>query len=292
MKILLVGLGRWGKNHLQVLKTLVDEVYVAESDMDRLMSCEGIPPYHLFTDYFEALEDVDCVDVVTPADSHFEIVMESLSAGKDVFVEKPIAMTTAEAREMMRCQDGHILQVGHIYRYHPIVIEIKKILNEGQLGKIQYASAHFLDCKPPRKDVGVIQTDAIHFFDMFNYLFYETPDSVTSVVGNHIAGSTFDNVSMSILHYSDKAVHIEASCMAHERQRDFCIVGDKGSIYRNLLLPVYSPSPLETELRAFIDSVKNRTTPLADWKAGYNALKIVEACYESSITGRRIAIQW
>ena len=72
MKLLLIGVGRWGKNHLKALRSLVDELYVVDSDPNQLKICEefSIPPDHLSTDYRDFLDRVDGVDVVTPADSH------------------------------------------------------------------------------------------------------------------------------------------------------------------------------------------------------------------------------
>lgn len=287
MKVLLVGLGRWGKNHFKALKRMDVEIYVSDLEVNRL-DCDT-PLDHKSTNYQDFIQKVDAVIVATPTDSHLKICRDAFKGKKDVFVEKPIAMTTVEAREMRLHQDGQILQVGHIYRYNQIVIETKKILDEGQLGNIRYASARFTDYKTPRTDVGVTHTDAIHYFDMFNYFFGEIPLSVTAVTENYIPNS-FDNVSIAILHYRDKIVHIESSCMT-DKQRDFVIVGENGVIHRNLLLPEYSPSPLEVELQAFIDSVKDRSKPLADWKAGYDALRVVEACYESSKEGRRMEIK-
>ena len=70
---------------------------------------------------------------------------------------------------------GVILQVGHVYPYHPASSKIKSLIGEGRLGKVQYAYGHFMGFKRPRTDVGVTQTDAIDYFDLFNYLLREPP---------------------------------------------------------------------------------------------------------------------
>lgn len=159
MKLLLIGLGRWGKNHLKALIQLVDELYVVDADPPQLKTAEAfsIPADHRSTDYHEFLDRVDGVDVVTPADNHRIICGECFEKRKDVFVEKPIALTTAEAREMIQqAQKAEvILQVGHLYRYHPAVWKMKELVKEGQLGKVQYAYGHFMSFKRPRTDVGV-----------------------------------------------------------------------------------------------------------------------------------------
>jgi len=322
MRLLLIGAGRWGKNHLKVLRNLVDEVYVADSDTRQLKACEAysIPANHLSTDYREFFKDVDGVDIVTPADSHLRICRDCFEAGKDVFVEKPIALTSLEAREIIEMAKSRefILQTGHIYRYHPASTKMKSLIEEVRLGRLQYGYGHFMGFKRPRMDVGVTQTDAIHYFDLFNYLFGEAPHAATAVVKNYLH-LPLDDTSFSILDYGGRIVFIEAGYMPPEKKRDIALVGDRASLYcdfrkSSLLLcenrherqgekcialegesfqiSVDSEEPLTLELKAFLDSIANRMKPLADGRAGYQALKIVEACYESSKTGRRIEIDW
>jgi len=322
LKILLIGAGRWGKNHLKVLTKLVDEVYVVDSDLNQLEICRefSIPPNHLSTHYQDFLDQVNGVDVVTPADSHLAICKDCFKKGKDVFVEKPIALISQEAREMINQaeRNGLILQVGHIYRYHPASLKIKQIIKEGRLGSVEYAYGHFMGFKRPRMDVGVTQTDAIHYFDLFNYLFGKPPQAVTAVVKNYLH-LPLDDTLVSVLDYQGRIVFIEAGYMPPEKRRDIAIVGDQASLYcdfqKNSLLfcgnrherqgercvalegdvqgiSIEPEEPLAIELKAFLDSIKNRSKPLADGEAGYEALKVVEACYESSQKGKRIEIKW
>ncbi|MEM3112665.1 MAG: Gfo/Idh/MocA family oxidoreductase [Candidatus Anstonellales archaeon] len=322
MKLLLIGVGRWGKNHLQTLVQLVDELFVADSDPDQLRTCNefSIPPDHLSTNYFEFLDVVEGVDIVTPADSHLSISKECFKKGKDVFVEKPIALTSKEAKSMINEAEkrGLILQVGHIYRYHPAVSKIKTFLKEGKLGTIRYAYGHFMGFKRPRMDVGVTQTDAIHFFDLFNYIFGRPPQAVRAMV-KHYLNLPLDDTSISVLEYGEKMVLVESSYLPPEKRRDISIIGDKGSIYcdfqKNSLffyenrhekqsgkwvaiegkcseIPIGSEKPLAIELKTFLESIETRKRPLADGQAGYEALKVVEACYQSSQHGKRIEIEW
>jgi predicted dehydrogenase len=322
MKLLLIGLGRWGKNHLKALGTLASELYAVDSDPGQLKACESfsIPKDHLSTDYHDFLDRVDGVDIVTPADNHLAICKDCFEKGKDVFVEKPIALTSAEAKKMIAQskERGLILQVGHIYRYHPASLKIKQLIEEGRLGRVQYGYGHFMGFKRPRTDVGVTQTDAIHYFDLFNYLLGEPPQAVTAVVKNYL-NLSLDDTSASALDYGGRIVFIEAGYMPPEKRRDIAIVGDRGSLYcdfqKNSLLfcdnrhesqggkcvalegetqdvPVVLEEPLTTELKAFLDSMKNRSNPLANGQAGYEALKVVEACYESSRSGKRIEMKW
>lgn len=322
MKILQIGLGRWGKNHVKALTKLGSELYVVDVDSAQLKACDefAIPTDHRSTDYRDFLGRVDGVDIVTPADNHLAIARDCFSKGKDVFVEKPIAFTSGEAREMIALAEekGLILQVGHIYRYNPAVSKIKRLAAEEKLGKIQYAYGHFMGFKRPRMDVGVTQTDAIHYFDLFNYLFGELPHTVRAVI-RHYLNLALDDTSISVLEYGGKLVFVEAGYMPPETRRDISIIGDQGSLYCNFQkntlsffenrhekqgdrwvaiegkpqeVPLEGSEPLKLELAEFLDSIKTRSKPLADGRAGLEALRIVEACYESSQKGKQVEIDW
>ena len=322
MKILQIGLGRWGKNHLKSLTKLCDELYVVDADPAQLKACDelGIPADRRSTDYRDFLDRVDGVDIVTPADNHLAIARDCFEKGKDVFVEKPIALTSEEAKEMIALAraKGVLLQVGHIYRYHPASIKMKSMIEEGRLGRVQYAYGHFMGFKRPRMDVGVTQTDGIHYFDLFNYLFGELPHAVRAVV-RHFLNLTLDDTSISVLEYGEKLAFVEAGYMPPETRRDISIIGDQGSLYCNFQKNSLSffenrhekqagryvaiegkaqevsfdaGEPLKLELKKFLDSIRNRSKPLADGQVGLEALRIVEACYESSEKGQRIEIDW
>jgi UDP-N-acetylglucosamine 3-dehydrogenase len=322
MRLLLIGVGRWGKNHLKTLTKLVDELYVVDADSAQLKSCQefSIPSNHLSTDYHDFLGQVDGVDVVTPANNHLSICKDCFEKRKDVFVEKPMALNSQEAREMMddAAKKELIVQVGHIYRYHPATSVMKRFIEEGQLGKVQYAYGHFMGFKRPRTDVGVTQTDAIHYFDLFNYLFGQPPQAVRAVLRYYL-NLPLDDTSITVLEYGERLAFVEAGYMPPERRRDVSIVGDRASLYcdfqKNSLLlfnnrhekkgdqwvavegevkefPLEPEEPLQLELKAFLDSIASRSKPLADGQAGYAALKVVEACYESSKSGKRIEIAW
>ena len=101
-KVLLLGLGRWGVNHLRNLNLMAVELYVAEVDAKRLEPARklGLPENRLTTNYHDFIGKMDCVVVVTPAQTHFSICKEFLEAGKDVFVEKPITLISQEARQL------------------------------------------------------------------------------------------------------------------------------------------------------------------------------------------------
>ena len=179
-KILLLGLGRWGANHLRNLNNLPIELYVAEmvtssSNPPASWAC----PKRLTTNYKDFINQVDGVVVVTPAQSHFPLCQEFLEAGKDVFVEKPITLDNAESQQLAELAAKHqrILQVGHILRFDPATLWLRDAIQNGEFGQVNMIRGHFGGFKRPRNDSGVMFADGIHFVDLFNFLLGALPKS-------------------------------------------------------------------------------------------------------------------
>src|SRR5256886_12309542 len=135
MNVLLVGLGRWGEKHLRVLRELGTTVWAADVSPARLewAQTQGVEPRRSARDYRTALTSVDAVDIVTPADSHRAIAGACLAAGRHCFIEKPLATTVAEAYELEAATRaaGRVVQVGHVFRFHPVRSEERRVGKEG-----------------------------------------------------------------------------------------------------------------------------------------------------------------
>src|SRR5580658_9014391 len=123
MKVLLCGIGRWGMNHLRVLRSLQVDLFVCDTDARRLDAAKaaGISESRLTTDFSKFAGQADAAIVVTPAQSHFPLGRDLLAMGKDVFIEKPLALTSEQAKQLaaMAQMRKRILQVGHIFRFDP-----------------------------------------------------------------------------------------------------------------------------------------------------------------------------
>lgn len=211
MRILQIGLGGFGKNHLRAWAQMgqIHDLLIADLLPARLQEARnfGVPAEHLAEDYRVFLDQVDILDVVTPSDSHFQICAEGLRLGKDIFVEKPLTMTSREADELAEAvaTSGRVLQVGYYYRFHPISRFVCEQIRLGHLGSIRYLSGQFMGFKRARNDVGVTHTDAIHFIDLFNALLKETPQEVYAVIRDHF-GRGKEDFSVVLLQYPSGAV--------------------------------------------------------------------------------------
>jgi len=320
MRTLLIGLGRWGEKHLRVLTELGAEVWVADVSAERRAFAvkAGVDPRCVVHDYRAALPHVDAVDLVTPADSHLTLAAECLRAGKDCFVEKPLAASVKEGRALAEivADTRRILQVGHVFRFHPATAALRERLAVGRVGRIRYVTGRFSGFKRPRVDVGVTMTDAIHYFDLFAHLLGEAPTAVTATLADYL-GRGMDDCSFATVEYGGIPAFIEAGYFAPGTYRDCVIVGERATLsadfgssrvhvhgnqhveadggWRAEEGPVETvkaggEEPLSHELRLFLDAVAHRTASAVDVEAGLMALRVVEAAQRSSALGRRVAV--
>ncbi len=320
MKVLLVGLGRWGEKHLRVLGELGVELWVADVSAERRAFAvkAGVAAARAVEDFRQALPHVDVVDIVTPADNHLALAGECLRAGRDCFVEKPLARTVDEGRRLARivAETGRVLQVGHIFRFHPVTTVLRERLAAGALGRVRYCTGRFAGFKRPRTDVGVTQTDAIHYFDLFAYLLGRPATAVTATLRDHL-GRGLDDCSFTTVDYGDVPAFVEAGYFAPGTYRDCVIVGERGTLAADFgtsevrvlanrhvetpsgwqapegaveSLKASGPEPLRHELERFLDAVTRRSHPAVDVQAGLDALRTVEAAQRSSALGRRVTL--
>ena len=320
MRILLIGLGRWGEKHLRVLTELGVEVWAADVSEERRAFAvkAGVDPRRVVDDHRAALPHVDAVDLVTPADSHLALAGECLRAGKDCFVEKPLATSVTEGRALAEivAATGRILQVGHVFRFHPVTAALREALASGHLGGIRYATGRFAGFKRPRVDVGVTMTDAIHYFDLFTYLLGQAPIAVTATLRDYL-GRGMDDCSFATVEYGRIPAFVEAGYFAPGTYRDCVIVGERATLAADFgssevrvhanqhvkgaggwqapegpveAVKASGKEPLSHELELFLDAVAHRTAPAVDVEAGLLALGVVEAAQRSSALGRRVTL--
>ncbi len=320
MDVLLVGLGRWGELHLRVLGQLGASVWVADVSPRRLALAveRGVAPTQTVADYRVALPHVDAVDVVTPADSHLAVAGDCLRAGRHCFVEKPLALTVAESHELddIARTTGRVLQVGHIFRFHPVTIALREALDRDEIGRVRYATGRFAGFKRPRTDVGVNQSDGIHYFDLFAHLFRARATTVTALQRDFL-GRGLDDMSVTTVTYGDIPVVVEANYFVPGKQRDCVIVGEHGSLVADYdagtvqvhlgdhrktgeaweavegpvkAIETRRDEPLRRELDDFLAACRGQAPVAVPASDGVHAMEIVEAAARSARTGRTVSL--
>ena len=206
VNVVQVGLGNFGKRHLEAWHRLGfgDRLWIAETDQAKWAqtAAHHFPKDRLVRSMEEVLDRVQLVDIVTPTQSHAALCRQALDAGKDVFMEKPMTATSAEARELAEAaqRSGRLIQVGYYYRFHPAAQRLKAELRAGRLGAIRYVTGNFCGFKRARTDVGVTHTDGIHFLDLFNWLLDSAPVEVYAVCRDHF-GRGLEDLSIVLLTY-------------------------------------------------------------------------------------------
>ena len=326
-KIVLIGVGKFGKNHLRVLKELEGQgackLYgVVDIKSETLKVVGKGHKFKTSVDFHDFLkdDDVDAVDVVTPTSTHFVICKECLAAGKHVFVEKPLTTSYVEAKELVQIAEEQrkTLMVGHIFRYNFAVRKIKELIEKGELGQVYYLFGHFMGLKDPKFDVGALFNYTVHHIDIYNYLLQKLPEEVTCCVGFFLGRNEFEDVALLVLKYPANVIGIvEGSWLPPGKHRDLTVVGSKKSITSNILKQTLKlhdshieihdgrfkaidrgatesklefKEPLKLELLDFIESIKTRQKPLANGQAALNVIKVAEKALESARLKRSVRI--
>jgi predicted dehydrogenase len=279
---------------------------------------QGIDPARMTDDFRTALPRVDAVDIVTPADSHRTVAEASLAAGRHCFVEKPLTVSVADGRAVAAAAvaASRVVQVGHIFRFHPVTAALGAALTAGRIGRVRYATGRFAGLKRPRTDVGVTQTDAIHYFDLFAYLLGREATRVSAVQRDYL-GRGLDDMSVTTVAYDDVPLTVEANYFAPGVQRECVIVGERGALVADFgsstvalhigehrrrhgaweavdegkeELAATGPEPLRLELEAFLAACRSHGPSPVSAEAGVHALEIVEAAARAARLERTVSI--
>lgn len=313
--VAVVGYGEWGKNLVRNFAELGALRRVCETDPAKLAAVQAqFPGVHVTTSFGEVLEDAGVAGVViaTPAGSHYALAREALLAGKDVFVEKPLALKVSEGRELVELakSQGRILMVGHLLRYHPAIVKLKALIDEGKLGKLCYIYSNRLNLGRFRIEENILWSFAPHDISAILYLLGETPSSVIAQGGSYL-NHAIPDVTVTLLEFrSGVRGHIFVSWLHPYKEQKLVVVGEQGMAVfndrepeRKLVLlrqPVQwvnrvpvprleeaevislaKEEPLRVECRHFLECMATRRQPETDGDEGLRVLEILEACQDS-----------
>lgn len=229
-RIVQVGFGNFGPTHLAAWQQLgCDDVVVVDPDPAAQARCRrmGLAARQVTADLAPALAAADLVDVVAPTDRHFDVCRHALAAGRDVFVEKPMTATAAEAEALAALVEagGRLLQVGFYFRFHPLALRLKAELAAGSLGTIRHVQARFQGFKRARADSGVVLNDAVHFIDQANWMTGELPEAVDAVTRDHFGRGSEDLALIRLFYPSGTVASVEAGWVLPGRWNDDIVPG-------------------------------------------------------------------
>ena len=231
-----IGLGMMGRNHVRVWDEATDGVElvaVADPDPRAVRAATSGRRARGFDDPDRMLaeEELDLVSIVAPTSLHLPVTLAALRAGVHVLVEKPIAATREEALEMMRAADdaGRLLTVGHIERFNPAIRELKRRLDDEELGRIFQISATRLGPFPARiRDVGVVVDLAPHDLDIFRYLLGVEPVRLHAETARRIHTEHEDLFNGTIAFANGVIGILDINWLTPTKRRLLSITGERG----------------------------------------------------------------
>jgi UDP-2-acetamido-3-amino-2,3-dideoxy-glucuronate N-acetyltransferase len=314
-RVAVVGSGYWGKNLVRNFHDVQALAGICDSNEETLCRfAEQYPGCRMYRSFGEVLSDpsVPAVAIATPAETHANLVREALLAGKDVCVEKPLCLSveTGESLVALAKAQGRILMVGHLLWYHPAVLRLKELIDNGELGRIQYIYSNRLNLGKIRREENILWSFAPHDISVILGLLEDMPDAVHAQGGNYLHQRIAD-VTVSLLSFpSGVKAHVFVSWLHPFKEQKLIVVGDrkmavfddldkqdKLTLYPHSIewkhqLPVPSKAegqsipldalePLRAECRHFIDCVTTRRTPRTDGEEGLRVLRVLQQCQDS-----------
>jgi UDP-N-acetylglucosamine 3-dehydrogenase len=244
LNVAVVGAGSMGMNHLRVLKDFGEEqvrlVGVAEPQPAALARASNRFQVRGFSDYREMIAETrpDVVAIVVPTDLHFEAASHALDAGVSVLVEKPITATVEQAEQLIALARarGARLAVGHVERFNPAVLELKRQLDGGNVGRIFYLHARRLGPFPPRiRDVGVILDLATHDLDVMRYLAGSEVRHVFAETQQRVH-QTHEDLLLGLIRFGNAAIGmLDVNWLTPTKIRELTVTGERGMYLVNYL---------------------------------------------------------
>ncbi|MFQ5677555.1 MAG: Gfo/Idh/MocA family oxidoreductase, partial [bacterium] len=262
------------------------------------------------SDFDELLSDasLDAITIATPAASHFTLARESLKAGKDVFVEKPLALNPEQGEKLaaLAQTQSRILMVGHVLRYHPAIVRIKELIDDGTLGRVGYCYSNRLNLGKVRKVENILWSFAPHDISAFIYFMDGPPDEIQAS-GQIILQPGIHDITTTIMKWqSGVMAHIYVSWLHPFKEHRLVVVGDKAMIVfddarekKKLMLynkgidfvkgeplprdedsqviKFQNKEPLRLEMEHFLNCVMNRRQPTTDAREALAVLKILNS---------------
>ncbi|MCP4397489.1 MAG: Gfo/Idh/MocA family oxidoreductase [bacterium] len=315
-KIAVIGSGYWGKNlirnyhRLGALKLICDKSEtVLENFQRQYPDVEGCMA---LTEVL-ARDDIQGVVIATPAETHFVLARESLLADKHVYVEKPLVLQEAEAEALIALakERSRVLMVGHLLQYHPVFVHLKELVQEGELGRIDYIYSHRLNLGKIRREENILWSFAPHDISMILELAGEKPEAVVATGGNYLHKQIADVTTTHLEFPSGLKAHIFVSWLHPFKEQKLVVVGerkmavfddtlpwqDKLLLYpheinwqNNMPLPtkaeaerpeIRQDEPLKLECRHFLDCMSKDTQLITDGEEGLRVLKVLKASQHS-----------
>lgn len=319
VRVAVIGCGYWGKNLVRNFAQLGALACICDSNESALQEQGQLfPGARLTDDYQSVLDDmeIDAVVIAAPAAQHYVLVKQALLAGKDVFVEKPLALHYVEGKELVELAEKQnaILEVGHILEYHPAITLLKELIEQGQLGKILYVYSNRLNLGKVRQEENILWSFAPHDISVICRLVGAEPTIVSASGGTYLQPGIADVTITNLQFPGEVKAHIFVSWLHPYKEQKLVVVGDskmavfddtaregklkifdKGIEWRagvpvprqtsETTLFFEEREPLKIECQHFLTCVAERQQPLTDGRSALRVLKVLQAGHRSLENG-------
>ena len=308
-RIAVLGCGYWGSNHIRTLKALGALFAVSDANRARAegfasdQDCLAIDPDDIFTH-----PDVDAIVMALPPQFHAEFAIRAIESGKDVLVEKPIALTVPDAERAVAAakKHGRVFMTGHVLRFHPAFEKLKELIDNGELGTVKYIHSHRLGLGKFHTENDALWDLAPHDLSMILAITGTEPTEVRGE-GAALLDHLSDFAHLHMRFPNGLRGHLFTSRLNPYRERRLTVVGTKAmavfddvepwekklAVYRHAVwqdsgqwaftqnepsyVPVSEGMPLTRELQHFIDCIGTRAEPRTNGEEAIRVLKILTA---------------
>jgi predicted dehydrogenase len=310
-----IGCGYWGKNLVRNFYSLGRLQAVCDATAMGRATAAQLAPTATIVDSVEAVladPQIAAVVIATPAETHYGLVRQALEQGKDVFVEKPLALTFEQGAHLVQLArtQGRILMVGHVLEYHPAILRLRELIDCGELGKIQYIYSNRLNLGKIRTEENILWSFAPHDIAVILRLVGQLPFQVVACGGTYIQPNIADVTVTNLLFDNGVRAHIHVSWLHPFKEQRLVVIGSKkmasfDDVAKQLVLydqhvdlkehgpiPVKgagemvsfgADEPLLLECRAFVQAIATRQPPITDGESGLRTLKVLQAAQRSLV---------
>ncbi len=334
LRVGVIGCGYWGPNLIRNFHQLKDSEVAICTDLDagRLDHMRNLYPSMETTGDYSSLltrDDIDAVVIATPPATHHKLGMEALQAGKHLFVEKPLALSTAQCADLVGTaqRGGLTLMTGHTFVYTAAVNKIKEVIESGELGDILYISTERVNLGIFQEDINVVWDLAPHDVSILNYILSAQPESVSTVANSYIRKNVEDVAFLTMKYPNETLAHVHVSWLNPNKIRSTTVVGSKKMlVYDDIsqlekiriydkgvtVLPHYDTfgefqlsyrfgdifipklddtEPLKTACQHFVNCIADGSQPRSSGVQGMEVVNALEAAVESiGENGRMVSI--
>jgi predicted dehydrogenase len=303
-RIGVIGAGRWGRNLVSGLHQL-DALHVVADESDAVRSdlVDAFPDIEVVDEAAAVFEsDVDAVVIATPAPKHADLAIAALEHGKHVFVEKPFALTTADAERVVEVgqRTDRIVMVGHLLLYQPAILFLHDFLRSGAIGLPAFLHQNRLNLGTVRTAENALWSLGVHDVAAILYLIGEEPVHVDAWGQRILQPAVEDDVHLHLRFADDVEAHIHATWLWPERVRRLTVVGTEAMVTYDEEAQVVSlhrrrasvdlsvsdegsevlfrgePRPLRGELEHFLSCVADGSTPRSDGRSAIPVIRVLE----------------